>query len=296
MNISRKISRRKLLKLGAELTGKAALLSVVSCTTLEKVERKERKWKWPNRARAAVSLTYDDGRWNNLDQAVPDLNVRGLLGTFYLPTGFKRVRDRKSDWRDIHLHGHEIGSHSVNHPARADGYAPNIPEWLPPKIWLERYSPEDIQREIDEAANWLNENIGDDVHRTYAYPCGSVAIGEEPDEASYDRAIEKHHFAARIGGDQTNDPQTVKLNRIQSYGFSDPSLSSLVDYCNNALSTGGWTVLMFHGVGGPTHITRREIHQELLDFLLSNEIWVAPLRDVALYIKQRRNFSDARNT
>ncbi len=49
MNISRKISRRKLLKLGAELAGKAALLSVVSCTTLEKVERKERKKSIPKR-------------------------------------------------------------------------------------------------------------------------------------------------------------------------------------------------------------------------------------------------------
>ena len=31
-------------------------------------------WQWPDEAEGAVSLRYDDGNENNLDQAMPDLD------------------------------------------------------------------------------------------------------------------------------------------------------------------------------------------------------------------------------
>lgn len=241
-------------------------------------------WVWPKQARAAISLSYDDGNPNNLDYAIPDLDERGLRGTFYLQTGRADVQARKRDWRRAFSRRHEIGNHSVRHPCRVDAYAPNIPQWLKPDMELEGYSPQDIMREVDEAATWLNDNIGEDLKRTYAYPCCSVAIGKDPDEASYDTAIRRHHFAARIGGQKCNDPRTVNLLRIHSYGFSNPALSDLIGYCEEALNKGGWTVLMFHGVGGPSHTTERGVHQALLDYLLTNPYWVAPVRDVASYI------------
>lgn len=245
-------------------------------------------WIWPAQARAAISLSYDDGNPDNLDYAIPDLNDRGLRGTFYLTTGSKHMQARKQDWRKAFSQGHEVGNHSVHHPCRADIYAPNIPKWLKPSMYLENYSPQDITREVDEAAGWLNKEIGEDLRRTYAYPCGSVAIGKVPDEASYDAAIRRHHFAARIGGQLTNDPQTVSLRRIHSFGFSGPTLSDLIGYCEAALNTGGWTVLMFHSVGGPNHNTERQVHQALLGYLLKEPYWVLPVRDVASFIAEKR--------
>ncbi len=39
---------------------------------------------YPNGAKGAVSLTYDDGLTSQLDHAVPQLDARGLKATFFL--------------------------------------------------------------------------------------------------------------------------------------------------------------------------------------------------------------------
>jgi peptidoglycan/xylan/chitin deacetylase (PgdA/CDA1 family) len=242
---------------------------------------------WPHNASAAVSLTYDDGLSDGLDRAIPDLNARSVHGTFYLTVGEPKVQKRKDDWRRAFEQGHEIGNHTVRHPCRADAYL-NPPYWLPPERWLENWSPEDIAREIAEAADWLDKHIGLDPGRTFAHPCGATAIGIPPDEVAYDAAIRRHHFAARVGIGGPNDPRTVNLMRIRSYMCDHPTLTELIDYCDTALCTGGWAVLMFHSIGGRRMKTKRSVHRELLDYLQEHRYWVAPVRDVASYIPQNR--------
>lgn len=254
------------------------------------MEIADNHWVWPDDTLASVSLTYDDGQPDNLDHVVPVLKERGVKATFYLPTGFQHVIDRKTDWKQAFEQGHEIGSHMVQHPARADLYAPNVPDWLPPFMQLENYTREMVFREVNQAADWLTENIGPDPLRTFAYPCSSTAIGREPDEASYDAAVSSRHFAARTGGELTNDPRTVRLLRIHSYGFSNPTLEDLTGYCRNALDSGGWTVLMFHGVGRPPtrNGTDATVHRQILDYLQQQRYWIRPLREVAAYIERCR--------
>jgi len=232
-----------------------------------------------------VSLTYDDGLPDSLDRAIPDLNARGIYGTFYLKIGDRRVQKRKDDWRRAFEQGHEIGNHTVRHPCRADAY-PSPPYWLPPGLWLENWSPEDIAREISEAADWLNENIGVDAARTFAHPCGATSIGMPPDQVSYDAAIRRHHFAARAGIGEPNDPRTINLMRIRSFQCDHPTLRDLIDYCERALRTEGWAVLMFHSIAGRRMRTRRSVHKGLLDYLLGKNYWIAPVKDVASYILQ----------
>ena len=50
------------------------------------------EWTWPEDRRVAISRSYDDGRPDNLDHAVPDLEERGLPGTFYLTTDRGRMQ------------------------------------------------------------------------------------------------------------------------------------------------------------------------------------------------------------
>ena len=239
--------------------------------------------QWPANAAAAVSITYDDGLPDNLDRAIPDLNARNLRGTFYLTTGKRCVLRRKNDWRRAFEQGHEIGNHTVRHPCRADAY-PKPPLWLHPKLWLENWTPHQISREIDEAASWLNEHIGVDPWRTYAHPCSATAIGKPPDEDSYDAAIRRHHFAARVGVGGPNDPHTVNLMRIRSFVCDHPALQEIISYCDEALRAGSWAVLMFHSIGGRRMGTERSAHVALLDHLLENNFWIAPVREVARHI------------
>jgi peptidoglycan/xylan/chitin deacetylase (PgdA/CDA1 family) len=148
-------------------------------------------WTWPNNAVAAVSLTYDDSVASGLDHAMPDLEERGLRGTFNLWVNTWPAKNRTVEWKAAFERGHEIGSHSMRHPCRL---------WDPPPSWnrypLEDYSPAGIMQELDEAARWLLSNIGSDPLRTYAYPCSHTSIGDPPDEDSYLKAVRKYHFAA----------------------------------------------------------------------------------------------------
>jgi len=264
-------------------------IAIEPAVKLRMVMNDPMKWIWPEDREAAVSLSYDDGHPDNLDHAVPDLEERGFLGTFYLTTNRERMQERVNDWRAAFHRGHEIGNHTVRHPARAGDYLPNLPDWLPPELWLENYSPADIMREVDEAAVWLNENVGTDPYRTFANPCCGTAIGEVPDEASYYAAIRKHHSAARLGGNRANDPRSMDLLRIQSYGCTELTAEKLIGYCKEALAIGGWTVFMFHSIDGPSHNIGREEHRQLLAYQAENSYWVDPVRDVARWVEDRRD-------
>src|SRR5438309_1207125 len=107
--------------------------------------------RWPGDAKFAVSLSYDDGYDSQLDLAIPDLEASFFRGTFYLTINNEPpVLNRTEEWRQAFLRGHEIGSHTYNHPCReAIGSEPP----------LENYTPEAIREEVLTAAAWLNTHI-----------------------------------------------------------------------------------------------------------------------------------------
>jgi peptidoglycan/xylan/chitin deacetylase (PgdA/CDA1 family) len=113
---------------------------------------------WPGGARAAVSLTYDDGLNSQLEHAIPDLEARGLRGTFYLTKD--NVAPRIDDWVNVAHHGHEIGNHSVSHLCEVAGSTP--------KGYYDS--------EVAPMETWLGEHFGQGA-RSYAYPCGFVDLG-----------------------------------------------------------------------------------------------------------------------
>lgn len=249
-------------------------------------------WQWPGGAKAAVSLSYDDGNGNNLDQAIPDLEKAGFRGTFYLTISRGDMRARVAEWKAAFERGHEIGNHTLNHRCRAEPYLRSgkpVPAWL--DVPLESLTPEMIEEEVSGAAGWINEHIGLDADRTFCHPCGALAIGDPPDEGSYDRAIRRHHFAARTTARVVNDPRTLSFLRIGAFGCSGNDGNALVVPCEKALDTQGWAVLYFHGVGGPSQETTRTAHQAIVSRLQSSDFWVAPVKTVARYIQQRRGLA-----
>ncbi|MBY3627222.1 polysaccharide deacetylase family protein, partial [Acinetobacter sp. CUI P1] len=72
-------------------------------------------FSWPNGAKAAVSLAYDDALPSQLDTAIPQLNAVGLKGSFYLPLSADTIQKRLADWRAAAAQGHELGNHSLFH-------------------------------------------------------------------------------------------------------------------------------------------------------------------------------------
>ena len=217
---------------------------------------------------------------------MPDLEAAGFRGTFYLQTAREDMLRRVTDWRAAHARGHEIGNHTVHHWCRAQPYLERlgrVPDWL--KHPLESVSPAEIATEVAAAADWLDQNIGPDADRTFAHPCGALAIGAEPDEASYDAAILQRHFAARTCIPEVNDPATVQMLRIGGFAGSGATAQPLIAHCEAALATGGWTVLLFHGIGGPSHTFERAAHQELVAHLKARDYWVAPVKTVGRLVE-----------
>jgi peptidoglycan/xylan/chitin deacetylase (PgdA/CDA1 family) len=241
-------------------------------------------WKWPNEAQAAVSLTYDDGRMNHLDLAIPDLELFKFRGTFYLTHDNPYVEHSVERWRDAFARGHEIGNHSYNHPSREE---------------LSGYDANDILAEVGFGALWLKRIIGADPERSFAYPGGERAIGADNDDRdSYTQAISRYHKVARAAGGPPNDPLNVRLpvTILSASMFDTPNgfqLDDLKNYCEAARRHGHWAVIMFHDVldadyaSGGNQINQH-VHRQFLGYLRVEPFWVAPVKEVANYIFRYR--------
>ena len=245
-------------------------------------------WAWPNGARAAVSVGYDDGNPNNLDQAMPDLEAAGFRGSFYLHLARADVQARAADWRAAHQRGHEIGNHSWHHNCRVDLYGGIRYPWVTRP--LEEYTQADMTAEVNRAADWLDEQIGVAPDRSFTYPCGHVTIGVPPDSRAYAAAVAARCRFARTGANGVTiaDPRTVDLALIPTIYFHENTLDEFVGAVEQAAHLGGWACFGLHGVGGESHTTERRVHQALLRDLGRRPVWVAPVKTVAAWIESHR--------
>lgn len=243
-------------------------------------------FNWPENAKACVSLSYDDGTPDNLDHALPDLAAAGFLGTFYL---YKEgpVENRMDQWRAAFHAGHEIGSHTVSHPCRSDAK----PRKKPLDNALENYTPAAIQREIHDAAAWLDQTIGHDPWRTFAYPCGATAIGLPADQDAYVNAVASRHRAARTGKPQVVDPMHFTPHLLPAFMFKENTLEQFQNACQQAIDAGGWSILVFHSIDGPNHNTTRQTHQQLLAWLKDAPVWVTPVNKAFAYLQYQRGIT-----
>ena len=68
---------------------------------------------WHNFSQAAIPYSFDDGTPNQIPVAVPLLDKYGFHGTFNLITSWVKNWD---EWKNVAQEGHEIASHTINHP------------------------------------------------------------------------------------------------------------------------------------------------------------------------------------
>jgi peptidoglycan/xylan/chitin deacetylase (PgdA/CDA1 family) len=233
---------------------------------------RQRRHVWPGGARAAVSLTYDDGLDSQLDNVVPALNKRGLKATFFLTQ--ENMEERLEDWQAVSRQGHEIADHSVHHPCG-----------------LSEAKIDDFERdEIAGAETFLDANFQAGRVPIYAYPCGGLNIGKGgpmKEQLRYVRALKRHVAFARAADGEPNDPRDVARRRYvlqavaPTYEKDDPAL--VLAYVRGAMRTGHWAILIFHAViekrvgDGDTSIAHHEL---VLDWLQTQDAWCAPMGEV----------------
>ena len=237
---------------------------------------------WPEGAKAAVVLSYDDGVDVHLDHVAPDLEAAGLRGTFFVPGHSESLAKRLPEWRALAARGHELGNHAIFHPCLR-----TVPQggrdWVRPEYALESYT---VTRMVDElqAANTTLLAVDGETVRTLGYNCGDTTAGG----SSYVDAARPLFLAARIGEDRiVADVRALDPMLVPSWMVQDVTGDEMIAFVKKAVDAGGLAVFMFHGVGGGHSINiSREAHQQLLAWLAGNRqtVWTDTFRSVMTHV------------
>jgi peptidoglycan/xylan/chitin deacetylase (PgdA/CDA1 family) len=237
---------------------------------------------WPNGARAAIVLTYDDAVPSQLDNAVPALDSAGLKGTFFLSNVRQADVER---WKAAAASGHELANHTLNHPCLAGTFD------MPSRQQLEHYTPEAVLKEIGQQNAMLTALDGRQEHG-FAVPCGQTLAGGtdylEPLRRSklvtYSRSVEE------TDQDLQRNPSDFDTMRLPGRGFTSPAgAAQMVEFAEKAAKASGLAVYVFHGVGGDyLSVTARD-HSRFVEWLAAHRetYWIATMRDVVGWIADK---------
>lgn len=259
-----------------KIIGKSILLCALTFLTLTA------RAQWNNK-QCAVVLTYDDAIDVDLDNVLPALDSLGLTGTFYLIGASPVVNKRMDEWRAAAKKGNELGNHSLYHPC--DGSLPGR-SFVTADHDLSKYTVYRAVSEV-EANNTLLKAIDGKSIRTFAYPCGDLKAG---DQYFYDK-LKGEFVGARGVTPGLQSINEVDLTNIRCYAINGQSAEYMISLVKQAMQTHTLLVFLFHGVGGGHNINvGLEDHSKLLHYLKANEdnIWIAPMVDVAEYIKKNQ--------
>jgi peptidoglycan-N-acetylglucosamine deacetylase len=240
-------------------------------------------FRWPDGARAAVSLSFDDARASQVDVGLPILDRNGVKATFFLVPS--NADERRDGWKRAVASGHEIGNHSLDHPCTGN-FA-----WSREKA-LEDFTLERMREQLVGANDRLRAMLGV-TPDTFAYPCGQSFVGRGTHTRSYVPLVAEIFVAGRgWQGEAPNDPTRVDLAQVLGREMDGKEFEAVRGLLEEARDAGGWLVLAGHDVGesGP-QTTRVAMLEKLLPHLRdpANGYWVAPVGAVARYIDARRH-------
>ena len=221
-----------------------------------------------NGHKSALSLTFDDGVPAHLDLVIPELDKRGLKGTFYVVAGGLMDTDR---WKKACSEGHEIGNHSMNHKRVKD------------------LLPGEGQVQVTEAKKKL-ENLLHVPVTTFAYPFTEIS-------PELRKAVESHHLLGRGGNrgafylDPNSEPDWMDLP--SQVALSEMGSDVYEGWITEVQKREAWTVFQLHGIEGSPpgwQPLPRSVFFRLLDELKENRdrIWIAPFGEVGAYWRAQK--------
>jgi peptidoglycan/xylan/chitin deacetylase (PgdA/CDA1 family) len=259
-------------------------ISLLVCAALFSTGANAQKNTAWNGKGCAVVLTYDDGLDVHLTNAIPALDSVGLKGTFYISDYAAKLNKQIPGWRKAAARGHELANHTIWHPCEG-GRAGR--EFVKGDYDMRFYTVRRMQDEI-KAMNNLLKAIDGRQKRTFAFPCGDTKIHD----TAYIDGMKNDFVAARAVRSEMPAIDKVELYNLPCYAISGQSGDELVALVKQAMQNGTLLILLFHGVGGEHGLNvSLPAHHQLLQFLKRNEkqIWVAPMLDVAEYIKNNNS-------
>lgn len=248
----------------------------------DSTQENKSEFKWSEGKKMAISLTFDDARYSQIDKGIPLLDKFNVKATFYISPD--RMIKRIEKWKDAVKNGHDIGNHSVVHPCSANF------DWSRHKA-IEDYTLQSMFEELDSANRIIENELGS-VPTSYAYPCGHTYIGKGSKTRSLVPLISAMFETGRNWmAEAPNDPMycdLAQLNGVELDGKTFEEVKSLIE---NTKVKGGWLVLAGHetDIGG-----RQTVLLETLEAICrystdpENGIWIDNVHNIAEYVREKR--------
>ncbi len=245
-------------------------------------------FQWPDGKRAAVSLSFDDGRASQVDVGLALLKKAGVRVSFFVNPG--AVEKKLAGWEQAVADGHEIANHTTTHPCSGN-YAFSAANAL------EGYTLEKIGRDIDNANASIEKLLGVKP-TTFAYPCGQKFVGREREVRSYVPLVAQRFLVGRGYLDESpNNPAVMDLAQAMGTSVDDldfPAMKTIVD---QAVADGRWIIFAGHDIGTRAHQTTDVRALEQLCAYLkdpANGIWLGTVAEIGAYVRDHRGQPAAR--
>jgi peptidoglycan/xylan/chitin deacetylase (PgdA/CDA1 family) len=227
-----------------------------------------------------VSLTYDDAVASQRGHAVRQLGAHALPGTFFLTGRSADLAAHRGEWKALVQAGHELASHTMHHPCDCSH------DWVPKGYAVQDYDLPRMRAELEETLTLLR-GLGAPAPYTFAYPCGETRVGTPPE--SYAPLVSELFFAARGVEARVADPERDSLHLIPAHDGAR-SARELIELVDHAADTGGWLVLLFHGVGADHLAVSLDAHAAVLEHLARRRdaVWTDRFGSVAAHVSAER--------
>lgn len=244
----------------------------------------KQRFSYPNAARYAVSLSFDDGLVSQVQLGVPLLEKYQVKATFYvLPF---HVSKQVGAWRAAAQAGQEIGNHTNAHTCTGNFH------WLrKANQGLEQVDLDFIRSDIERAQQYIQRTLGV-TPKQFAFPCGNTFVGRGRSVQSYVPLVADMFETARTWNDETaNDPRYTDFAQVTALRMDGLSFAELRELLERERETDKWLVLAGHEIGTRGAMTTDvKALEQLLQYLEDpkNGYWLAPVGEVAAFIKQQR--------
>lgn len=240
------------------------------------------EFSWPEGRKMALSMTFDDARFSQVDKGIPLLDKYGVKATFYISPS--NMLKRLESWKKAVANGHEIGNHSLVHPCSGNF------EFARNKA-LEDYDLNSMMAELDSASRLIKETLG--VYPfSFAYPCGQTYVGKGVNTKSYVPLVASLFESGRGWLDEgPNDPLFCDMSQLFGMELDGKSFDQILALIVAAKTKGQYLILAGHEMSTEGNQTSFLSTIEAICRYAgdpANGIWIDNVHNIASYIKEKR--------
>ena len=207
----------------------------------------------------AFTMQFDDSMMSQADVAIPLMNERGLVGTFFVNPGSDRYRNRRETWEVIcPKFGHELANHTWRHEGAKDMV--------------------EAEAEIGNTSKHIWKLYPNQSKLLPFARGGGTTWGPTREQIA----------------ELTNKYFLFRRPSLASINEESGTAPKITTFPQRAIDEHIWFPVHFHGIGSEWITTSKEHFVELLDFLAAHrdQLWIATEGAAYRYQQEYQAVSD----